>query len=341
MEVAAAAAVVVAAAVGGSSSSAGSGGGGSSSSAGGGGGTNAGGAGKGGQMGHGAKGGEVGPGGRKGVGATHGLGNGLGTALGRAIGLVAKALGLSKGPEMSKGGGNGTTHGRGLGFGHASIGNPGHNALSGRSSHSQNSSHRGGTPDGRSFSNHTHAEHSLAQDHVAHTPKADQAEQVVDQGAGKAKGFVDSISSNQELQADPSGTLNPSPDNDVAIELQPNQELQALISSWAFNSETIPSDPDDTTYALEAVFAGFSKAFRTLENLTDPDTAIKKFNQANALIEGVEDQWVKVPAATKPPIKTLVRELADIVELRIKESASPELTQAMTNFVENLKVFLD
>jgi hypothetical protein len=292
-------------------------------------------------MGNGAKGGDVGPGGGKGVGVAHGLSNGLATALGRAIGLVAKTLGFSNGPGMSKGGGNGTMHGRGFGFGHASIGNTGRNALSGRSSHSQNTSHRGGTPDGRSFSNHTHAEHSLAQNPVAHATKAYQAVQVDDQGPGKAKGFVDSLPSNQELQADPSVTLNPSPDNEVAIGLQPNQELQALISSSALNLETLSSDPDDTTYALEMVFAGFSKAFKTLENLTDPDAAIEKFNQANVLIEGVKDQWVKVPAATKPPIKTVIRELADIVQLRIKESASPELTQAMTNFVEKLKFFLD
>jgi hypothetical protein len=115
----------------------------------------------------------------------------------------------------------------------------------------------------------------LAQDHVAHITKADQTVQVDDQDPGKAKGFVDSLPSNQELQADRSETLNPSPDNDVAIgpqanqepnvdhgrtlnlvtthfgleeplltpQLQPNQELQA-DSSWALNPETIPSDPD-------------------------------------------------------------------------------------------------
>ena len=76
-------------------------------------------------MGHGAKGGEVGPGGGKGAGVAHGRSNGLATALGPAIGLVAKALGRSNGPRMSKGGGDGTTHGRGFGFGHASIGKAG------------------------------------------------------------------------------------------------------------------------------------------------------------------------------------------------------------------------
>jgi len=144
----------------------------------------------------------VGPGGAKGVGVAPDLSNGLATALGRAIGLVANGFGRGNGPEMSKGGGNATTHGRGFGFSHA--GNPGHHALSGRGSHSQNTSHKGGTPDGRSFSHHTHAEHSLAQDDVAHTTKADRAVQVDD----------DSLPSDQQVQTDRSVTLNPSPDND-------------------------------------------------------------------------------------------------------------------------------
>jgi hypothetical protein len=165
--------------------------------------------------------------------------------------------------------------------------------------------------------------------------------QVDDQDPGKAKGLVDSLPSNQELQADRSVTLGPSLNNNVGIGLQPNQELQALISSRVLDIETIPSDPDDATYALDVVFAGFSRAFKTLENLTDPDAAVKKFTQANVLIEGVKDQWAKVPEATKPPMKTVFRKLVDIVEQRIKESASPELTQAMTNFVDNLKFFLD
>jgi hypothetical protein len=92
----------------------------------------------------GARGGAVGPGGGKGVGVAHGPSNGLAPALGRAIGLVAKGLGRSNGQEISKGGSNVTTHGRGFGFGQASIGNPGHHALSGQVSHSQNTSHRGG-----------------------------------------------------------------------------------------------------------------------------------------------------------------------------------------------------
>ena len=244
---------------------------------------------------------------------------------------------------MGHGGGNGPGigHGGGFGLGDAGVGNPGHNALSGRSSHSQNSSRRGGAPDGRSFSNHTHAERSWAQDHVAHTTKADQPVQVNDQDPGKAKGFVDSLPSNQELQTDRSVTLDPSLNNNVGIGLQPNQELQTLISSWVLNPKTITSDPDDKTFAVEMVVAGFSKALKILENLTGPDAAIKKFNQANIQIERVKDEWVRVPVATKPPMKTLIRQLADFVELRIKESASPELTQAMTKFVENLKFFLD
>jgi hypothetical protein len=192
-------------------------------------------------MGHGAKGGAVGIGGAKGVGVADGFSKGLATAVGRAIGLVAKALGHSNSPQTSKGG-KGTTHGRGFGFGYASIGHPGHNALSGRSSQSQNASHKGGTPDGRSFSNHTHAEHSLAQDHVAHTSKADPAEQVNDQDPGKAKGPVDSLPSNREPPADRSVTLNPSLDNDVAVGPQPNQELRAE-SSHTLNPGTIALGP--------------------------------------------------------------------------------------------------
>ena len=53
------------------------------------------------------------------------------------------------------GGGDGAGHGGGFGFGHAGIGNPGHNALSTRSSHSQDTSHKGGNHHGRSFSSHS------------------------------------------------------------------------------------------------------------------------------------------------------------------------------------------
>jgi hypothetical protein len=187
-------------------------------------------------------------GGGKGGGVAHGRSNGPATALGRAIGLVAKALGRGNGPGMAKGRGNRTAPGRGFGFGHASAVNPGHNALSGRT-HSQNTSHRGGTPDGRSFSNHTHAQHSLAQDHLAHITKADQAVQVDDKGPGKTKGFVDSLPPNQELQADRSVTLNPEtihsdPEDFATLGLQSGQELQA-DSGRALNPVTIHLNLED------------------------------------------------------------------------------------------------
>ena len=56
----------------------------------------------------------MGPDGGKGAGEAHNRSNGLATALGR-----------SNDPRKSKGGGDGTTHGRGFGFGHASIGKAG------------------------------------------------------------------------------------------------------------------------------------------------------------------------------------------------------------------------
>lgn len=184
----------------------------------------------------------MGHGGGNGVGVAHGRSNGPATALGRAISQITAALGRGNGPGMAKGRGNGPAHGRGFGFGHASAANRGHNALSGRSSHSQNTSHRGGTPDGRSVSNHTHAEHSLAQDHVAHITKADQAVQVDDNDPGKTKGFVDSLPPNQELQADRSVPLNP--DDVVALGPQPNQEPN-LDRGRTLNLEPIHSGLED------------------------------------------------------------------------------------------------
>ena len=181
---------------------------------------------------------------------------GLVTAVATALGM---GHGAGKGPGIAHGAGNapGTAHGAGrgpargggFGFGHASVGNPGHHGLSTLSSHSQNTSHRGGTPDGRSVSNHTHAEHSLAQDHVAHITKADQAVQVDDNDPGKTKGFVDSLPPNQELQADRSVTLNPETihsdlDDVVALGPQPNQEPN-LDRGRTLNPVTIHLDLED------------------------------------------------------------------------------------------------
>ena len=190
-------------------------------------------------------------------------------------------------------------HGRGFGFGHASIGHPGHNALSGRSSQSQNASHKGGTPDGRSFSNHTHAEHSLAQDHVAHTPKADQAVQVDDQGPGKTKGFVDSLPSNQEPPADRSVTLNPSLDNDVAMGLQPNQELRAE-SSQTLNSGTIALGPGDFLTHLPQLShdpqADSSQALNPGTIRSDPDEIIAL--QLHMIHSALDDTVTRVKHAS-------------------------------------------
>jgi hypothetical protein len=138
-------------------------------------------------------------------------------------------------PGMAHGGGKGAARGGGFGFGHASLANP---TLS---SHSQNTSHKGETHDGRSFSNH-------AQDHTDHSKKADQAVQVVDRGPGKEKGLVDSLPG-QEQQADRGMTLNPvtihsDPDNIVTLGPSPDQELQP-DRGLTLNLETIHSDLDD------------------------------------------------------------------------------------------------
>jgi hypothetical protein len=289
---------------GGGGGSAGGGGGGSGSSAGGGGnggshgGGNGGNGGNGGSsssvggghggskggssIGLGVKGGGMGHAGGRGVGAAHGHSNTPATAFGRAIGLIAKALGHGNGP--------GTAHGRGFGS-HAGLGNPGHNGLAGRSSHSQNNSHKGETHDGRSFSNNAHAEHSLAQDPVAHITKAHQAAQADDNDPGKAKGFAVSLPPSQEVQADHSVTLNLNPihsdledfanlgpqsgqepeadsgwtlnpvtihldlENFANLRLQPDQELLA-DAGWNLSPDTIHSEVDDTlTRGLPRVLA--------------------------------------------------------------------------------------
>jgi hypothetical protein len=183
----------------------------------------------------------------------------------------------------------------------------------GESSQSQNASHKGETPDGRSFSNHTQAEHSSAQDHMADTPKADQAVQVDDQGPGKAKGFVDSLPSNQDPQADRSVTLDPSPDNNVAVGVQPNQELRGesgqtlnpgaialgpfltqllqlshdpqADSSQALNPGTIRSDADQIiALRLHMIHSEFDDTVRRVKrasmDLTAPDAddgPVRKF----------------------------------------------------------------
>jgi hypothetical protein len=156
---------------------------------------------------------------------------GHGAGKGQAIGH-----GVANAPGVAHGAGKGAVRGGGFGLGHASLGNP---TLS---SHSQNTSHKGETHDGRNFSNY-------AQDHTDHSKKADQVVQVDDRGPGKEKGFVDSRPPGQEQQADRGMTLNPATihsdlDDIVTLGLSPSQEVQP-DRGLTLNLETIPSNPDD------------------------------------------------------------------------------------------------
>ena len=173
-------------------------------------------------------------GGGKGQAIGHGDANAPGVAHGGGKGQGI-GHGGANAPGGAHGGGTGAARGGGFGFGHASLGNP---TLG---SHSQNTSHKGETHDGRSFSNH-------AQDHTDPSKKADQVEQVDDRGPGKEKGLVDSLPG-QEQQADRGTTLNPvtihsDPDNIVTLGPSPDQELQP-DRGLTLNLETIHSDLDD------------------------------------------------------------------------------------------------
>jgi hypothetical protein len=73
--------------------------------------------------------------------------------------------------------------------------------------------------------------------------------QVDDRGAGKEKGFVDSLPPGQEQQADRGMTLSPAtnhsdPDDIVTLGLSPSQEVQS-DRGLTLNLETIHSDLDD------------------------------------------------------------------------------------------------
>ena len=180
------------------------------------------------------------------------MGHGGANAPGMAHG-GSKGLGMGHGganaPGMAHGGGKGAARGGGFGFGHASVGNPGHNALSTRSSNSRSTSHKGGTHDGRSFSSLSHSMHSLAQHPADHSKKADQVVQVDDRGAGKEKGFVDSLPPGRELEADRGKALNPDTihsdlDEIVTLGLPPSQELKA-DRGMTLNLATVHSDLDD------------------------------------------------------------------------------------------------
>ena len=136
-------------------------------------------------------------------------------------------------PGMAHSAGKGAARGGGSGFGHASVGNPGHNALSTLSSHSQHTSDKGETHDGRSFSSHSHSTQSLAQHQTDHSKKADQVVEVEDRGPGKEKGFVDSLPPGKEQQA-----------GIVTLGLSPSHEVQP-DRGLPLNLETIHSDLED------------------------------------------------------------------------------------------------
>jgi hypothetical protein len=161
-----------------------------------------------------AKGGKMGYG--RGNGMAPGVGNGLahgrgnGTAHGGGNGTAhggGNGTAHGGGNGTAHGAGNGMAHGGGFGFGHAGVGNPGHNTLTTRSSHSQNTSHKGGTHDGRNFSNPPRSMHSLAQNYAAPSANADQVAQVDDRGPEEQKGFVESLPPAPELQADDRGRV--------------------------------------------------------------------------------------------------------------------------------------
>jgi hypothetical protein len=224
----------------------GGGSGGSGSGSGGGGGSGSGGGGAGG-------GGSGGAGGGAGSGSSSSAGGGAGGDSGNSAGGGSNGGGIGQGQGhgaahagdngMAHGRGNATGHGGGFGFGHG-VGNPGHNALSTRSSHSQNTSRKGGTHDGRSFSNHTRSMHSLAENHTPHSRKGDQVAQVDDKNPGEKKGLVESLPLVQ--QADRDTPLNPEtihsdPDDVVTKGQRPGLELN-LDRDETVNPETIQSD---------------------------------------------------------------------------------------------------
>jgi hypothetical protein len=150
---------------------------------------------------------------------------------------------------MGQGGGKGAARGAGFGFGHMSVGNPGHNALSARSSHSQNNSHNAG-PHGRSLSSSSRSSRSLAQHHADHL-QADRGKAL---NPDASHSTLDNpvtlgLPPSPDLQADPAVTLNAgtihSELEDIATPgLPPSQDLQA-DPDGTFYPETIYSNLGD------------------------------------------------------------------------------------------------
>jgi len=201
-----------------------------------------------------------GGGGGGGGGGSGGGGGGAGSSSSSAGGSGnggGMGHGGGNGGGMGHGGGNGAGHG-GSGFGRGGVGNPGHNALSTRSSHSQNTSHKGGNHHGRSLSSHSRSMHSLAQHHTARSSKAHQVVQADDTLPGKKKGFVDALPPGQELQVDRGRALDPDTihsdlDDIVTRGLPPGQELQA--DRGREKSSVAPRPPCETLSIYESLRA--------------------------------------------------------------------------------------
>ena len=171
---------------------------------------------------------------------SHGRGGGNGGGMGH---------GGANAATMGQGGGKGAARGAGFGFGHVSVGNPGHNALSTRSSHSQNNS-LNATTHGRSLSISSRSSRSLAQHHADHQ-QADRGKAL---NPDASHSTLDNpvtlgLPPSPDLQADPAVMLNAdtihSELEDIAIlGLPPSQDLQANPNG-TFYPETIYSNLGD------------------------------------------------------------------------------------------------
>ena len=121
--------------------------------------------------------------------------------------------------------------------------------MSTRSSHSQDTSHKGGNHHGRSFSSHSSLDALFGATSHGSLFEGTPDREVDDTLPGKKKGFVDALPPGQELQADRARALNPDTihsdlDDIVTRGLPPGLELQA-DRARALNPDAIHSDLDD------------------------------------------------------------------------------------------------
>ena len=191
----------------------------------------------------------------RGLGIGRGDANAAGMAHGGGKGQ-AIGHGNANAPGMAHGGGKGQARGVGLGFGHASLGNPT------ISSHSQNTSHKGETPGHEQQADHgmtlnPATIHSDPDDIVTLGLSPDQELQP-DRGLTMNLETIHSdlddivtrgLKPGQELQADPGGGFNPEtthsdPGSIVTLGVPPGQELQA-DRGMTLNLDTFHSDLDD------------------------------------------------------------------------------------------------